>query len=245
MNPVIDSLIRRKSVRSFDERILEEGTVDLLIEAALQAPTAGNQILYTILDIRDQGLKDALAVTCDNQPFIAKAPLVLIFLADCRRWHDAYLYAGARPRRPGPGDLMLACSDALIAAQNTVVAAESLGLGSCYIGDIMENCEKHRELLSLDPWVFPAAMVVYGYPTEQQRNRAKPRRFGREYIVKRDRYSRTGETEARRMFAQAGGEGDFDYDSHLRAFCERKYNSDFSREMDRSVRVFLKPFTEE
>ncbi len=242
MNHIITSLFERKSVRSFEERDIDEETRTLLLDAALQAPTAGNQILYTILDIRDQAVKDVLAVTCDNQPFIAKAPMVLIFLADCRRWYDAYRFAGADPRRPGPGDLILACEDALIAAQNTVVAAESLGIGSCYIGDILENRERHVELLNLDPWVIPAAMVVYGYPTEQQKNRQKPRRFDRKYIVQRDRYSRTGEKEAREMFALAEGGESFEYDRYVRAFCERKYMSDFSREMNRSVADYLKEF---
>ena len=64
--------------------------------------------------------------------------MVLIFCADCRKWYEAFQAAGCKPRLPGAGDLMLAVSDAMIAAQNAVTAAWSLGIGSCYIGDIME-----------------------------------------------------------------------------------------------------------
>ena len=64
-----------------------------------------------------------------------------------------------------------------------MVAAESLGVGSCYIGDILENVEEHRCLLDLPDYVMPAAMVVYGYPTEQQKPRKKPQRFSSAYIV--------------------------------------------------------------
>ena len=92
----------------------------------------------------DPALKARLAETCDHQPFIARAPVVLVFCADCRKWFDAYVEAGCQPRRPGPGDLMLAVEDAAIAAQNAVMAAESMGLGSCYIGDIMEMCIRDR-----------------------------------------------------------------------------------------------------
>ena len=134
MNEIIQSLYHRKSVRAYEERPVPQEVKRELLAAAAQAPTAGCQQLYTILDITDQSIKDALAETCDHQPFIAQAPVVLIFCADCLRWWDAYRAAGCAPRRPGPGDLMLAVTDAAIAAQNLVVAAESLGLGSCYRG---------------------------------------------------------------------------------------------------------------
>ena len=169
MNEIIRSLYERKSVRVFEERPIPAECKKEILLSAMQAPTAGNQQLYTILDITDQELKDKLSVSCDNQPFIAKAPLVLIFCADVLKWFDVFKEGGADPREPGCGDLILAIDDALIAAQNTVVAAESLGIGSCYIGDIMEQCELHRKMLRLPEYVFPAAMLVYGYPTSKRR----------------------------------------------------------------------------
>ena len=144
MNQVIQQLYDRKSVRVFTGREIAPEDKDAILRAAAQAPTAGNQQLYTILDITDQKLKDRLAVTCDNQPFIATAKMVLIFCADCQKWYDAYLATGCAPRHPGVGDLLLAVSDTNIAAQNAVTAAQSLGIGSCYIGDVLENCEIHR-----------------------------------------------------------------------------------------------------
>ena len=150
-NRIIQSLYDRKSVRVFEDRRIGEEEKRAILEAAMQAPTAGNQQLYTILDITDAGLKQRLSVTCDNQPFIAQAPMVLVFCADVQKWYDLFIEGGADPRRPGPGDLMLAVSDACIAAQNAVTAAWSLGIGSCYIGDIMERCEEHRQMLSLPP----------------------------------------------------------------------------------------------
>ena len=173
-NRIIQSLHDRKSVRVFEDRRIGEEEKRAILEAAMQAPTAGNQQLYTILDITDAGLKQRLSVTCDNQPFIAQAPMVLVFCADVQKWYDLFIEGGADPRRPGPGDLMLAVSDACIAAQNAVTAAWSLGIGSCYIGDIMERCEEHRQMLNLPPYVFPAAMLVFGYPVQQQKDRKKP-----------------------------------------------------------------------
>ena len=174
MNEVIRQLHTRKSVRAFEDREIPQEIKNAILEAACQAATAGNQQLYTILDITDQTIKDKLVDTCDHQPFIAEAKMVLIFCADCRKWYHAFKAAGCEPRDPGVGDLLLAVSDANIAAQNAVTAAESFGIGSCYIGDIMENCEQQRALLNLPEYVFPAAMLVFGYPTQQQKEREKP-----------------------------------------------------------------------
>ncbi len=132
--------------------------------------------------------------------------------------------------------------DALIAAQNAVTAAESMGIGSCYIGDIMENAELHRELLGLPEYVFPAALLVFGYPTAQQRERPKPERADLRYIVCENRYHRLDETELRSALGK--GRTGAEYDEWIKAFCRRKYDSAFSREMTRSVRVLLKPFAE-
>jgi nitroreductase len=242
MNEIITSIFNRKSVRSYENRPISSTDKDLIFEAALQAPTAGNQVLYTILDIDDQKIKDTLAVTCDNQPFIAEAPLVLIFLADCRRWLDCYKYSGTEYRSPGLGDLLLACADALIAAQNAVTAAESLGIGSCYIGDILENYETHVKLLNLDKYVLPAAMAVFGYPTEHQKNRPKPKRFNKKYIIQKNTYTCMSEENLRSMFKEVNPESDFDFNKYIGAFCKRKYMSDFSHEMNRSAGEYLKLF---
>lgn len=242
MNTTIRELYERKSVRVFEEREISSEEKAAILKAACQAPTAGNQQLYTILDITDQALKDRLAVTCDNQPFIAQAKMVLIFCADCQKWYDAFREAGCDPRVPGVGDLMLAVSDTNIAAQNAVVAAQSLGIGSCYIGDILENCETHRELLCLPAYVVPVAMLVFGYPTEQQINRKKPERVAMKHIVHENGYRTMDGGELREMFAPRCGERSFE--EWVGAFCKRKYNSDFSREMTRSVEVYLQNFVE-
>lgn len=240
MNEIIRSLYARKSVRAFEERPISDECKKQILLAAMEAPTAGNQQLYTILDITDQNLKEKLAVSCDNQPFIAKAPMVLIFCADVLKWVDVFEEGGANPRKPGCGDLILAIDDALIAAQNAVVAAESLGIGSCYIGDIMEQCELHREMLHLPEYVFPAAMLVFGYPTEQQKERPKPKRCKPEDIVLKNYYRRRKGEELRRMFDKETEHRSFEEWS--KAFCSRKYNSDFSREMSRSVQEYLKEY---
>jgi len=243
MNEIIQSLFARKSVRQYEARLIAPEDKKLILQAALQAPTAGNQNLYTILDITDETLKQQLSEYCDDQPFIAQAPLALVFLADCRRWYDSYQFAGLSPRQPEAGDLFLAAADAVIAAQNTVVAAESLGIGSCYIGDILEREEDIRKVLALDNFVFPAAFVVYGYPAKGQIEREKPKRPPLSYIVQENRYRCMNENEHRKMFLEKGSiKTEDDFNEYLKAFFERKYMSDFAREMNRSAKRYLEHF---
>jgi len=90
MNQTIQDLFSRKSTRVFTDDPITEEERKIILESALQAPTAGNMTLYSILDIQEQDLKEELAKRCDNQPFIAKAPLVLIFLADFQKWYDIF-----------------------------------------------------------------------------------------------------------------------------------------------------------
>lgn len=240
MNEILESLASRKSVRAYLDKSIPPEAKQAILQAACDAPTAGCQQLYTILDITDQALKDRLAITCDNQPFIATAPLVLIFCADAQRWFDGYMAEGLAPRLPGAGDLLLAATDAVIAAQNAVVAAWSLGIGSCYIGDVMERCEEHRALLNLPPYVFPAAMLVFGYPTEQQLARKKPARAALAHIVHENGYRRMDAAELQKALGRDTGAKP--YGEWLKAFCQRKYQSDFAREMTRSVEAYLAAF---
>ncbi len=239
-NGTIRELFERKSVRVFEKRDISAEEKKQILYAAAEAPTAGCQQLYTILDITDPEKKKALSESCDHQPFIEKAPLVLVFCSDCRRWLSAYEEAGLSPRKPGAGDLLLSLSDTAIAAQNAVTAAWSLGIGSCYIGDILENAERQREILGLPDYVVPTVMVVFGFPTEQQKERKKPARFALEDVVFENAYPKAEECDLRSAFAGRCGEQSFE--DWIEKFCRRKYESDFSREMNRSAEKYLEQF---
>jgi len=254
MNQVIDVILNRKSVRAYEDRPIPADVKDQILLAAMRAPTAGNMMLYSIIEVRDQRSKDTLARTCDDQPFIAKAPLVLLFLADYQRWFDYFMVSGVEElcrqrgepiRKPEEGDLMLACCDALIAAQTAVIAAESLGIGSCYIGDIMENYEAHRDLFTLPRYAFPICLLCFGYPTQQQKDRPQTTRFKKEFIVFEDQYRRLDtdefaaiyrheEEQATRAHTLPEGIGNVGQWMYT-----RKFSADFSKEMSRSVRAMM------
>ena len=95
-------------------------------------------------------------------------------------------------------------------------------------------------MLHLPKYVFPAAMVVFGYPTAQQLEREKPERVEMRHIVHENAYREMEDGEYREMYAERCGLRG--YEDWMRSFCNRKYNSDFSREMSRSVSEYLKDF---
>lgn len=247
MNETLQLIARRCSTRVFADGDLSPSERDAIVEAAFRAPTAGNMMLYSIVDVRDPETKGRLAHLCDEQPFIAAAPFVLVFVADYQRWMDLFEHADVARLQldehrlwSGPGDLMLSCCDALIAAQNAVVAAESLGIGSCYIGDILENGEEVAALLDLPRYTMPVTMLVFGRPATHM----EPRPRCSEHVLHVDRYRRLDEAQLEaesaaleRVFAPHGLKPGIS--TYPQAVYERKHASAFMREMNRSVLWWL------
>lgn len=231
-NKVLEVLKNRKSVRAFTDEEISPEIKDAILGAAMRAPTAGNMQLYSIIDVTDQDLKEKLAVSCDNQPFIAKAKMVLVFCADYHRWLRKFKLSDCEDvPAPELSDLVLSTNDAVIAAHAACVAAESFSIGSCYIGDIIENFEKVKELLKIPEHVAPVSMLVFGYPTEQQKNRAQLKRLPKESVVFENSYRELSEEELM---------GASPYEStkeKVKALYNRKYVSKFAKEMVRSVKV--------
>ncbi|KTB48119.1 Nitroreductase [Dehalogenimonas alkenigignens] len=253
MNETLKLIHNRRSVRAYSPKPVTRADKDAILAAAFRAPTAGNLMLYSIIEVEDQSLKDRLAVSCDHQPFIARAPYVLLFLADLQRWWDYFIKCGAPGRaeasglpnrRPQTGDLMLACCDALISAQTAVIAAESLGIGSCYIGDILEQYETHREMFDLPPYTLPVTLLCFGYPTAAAAKRKLTSRFPGESIVHKDRYRPLDAAAMDHCF----GDLENTFRSTARAvqyenagqeiYC-RKFAAGFSMELNRSVGKML------
>ncbi len=252
MNKVVETLKNRKSLRKYDERPISQEHLDIILDCLMRAPTAGNMMLYSVIMIEDEHKREILSQTCDNQPFIARAPLVLIFTADYQKWYDYYNAGNVEEycseenipfTRPSEASLMLATCDALIAAQNAVIAGESLGIGSCYIGDIMEKYEEHKELLNLPEYVFPVAMLCMGYYPDNYNKKLRPR-FKKDYVVFKDTYRRLNEDEIKDMFKSLDesyrAENIYNAKNYAQIHYARKTGAPFSREMARSVREALK-----
>ncbi len=220
-------LMNRQSLRDYDERPVMEDVRRKVLQAAVRAPSAGALQLYALIEVIDDSLKRALSVLCDEQPFIARAPWVLVVCADYQRLVDHWAALGLVPsRRPGAGDLLLCVDDALIAAQNAVVAAAALGLGSCYIGDVMEHADQVRAALNLPAYAFPAAMLCFGYPKPGSARPLAPR-LPLEAVRHVDGYQK-----------KPVPEGEFARKSIHRAL--EKFDAEFSYEMNRSVEKWIR-----
>ncbi len=249
INETLKIIENRRTIRAYSKKKLSQKEIDTIIRGAIRAPTAGNMMMYSILQITELEMKEKLVKTCDNQPHIAKAPLVLIFLADMQRWWDYFSISkvpelceeiGEIFQTPQESDLLLASCDALIAAQNAVITAESLGIGSCYIGDIMENYEIHREIFNLSRLVFPISMVCFGYPKGDKEKIPLTSRFPQKFIHFKNRYKRLNKQELNEMFQNTERKiveknaKNIGQDVYL-----RKTGADFSKEMRRSVKAAI------
>lgn len=248
MNQTIEIINNRVSLRKYQEKPICKEDLDIIIKSAIKAPTAGNMMMYSILKITDQTTKEKLSITCDNQPFIKTAPVILIFLADLNKWFRYFELSGVENvKNPGMNDFMLGINDAIIAAQNAVISAESLGIGSCYIGDIMENYEIHKELLNLPNRTFPAAMLALGYYPDGY-NKKYRERFDEQYVVFDEKYKNLTDEELKSMFkdreASFPKTNPFNAKNHGELIYRRKIASDFSVEMERSIKANLEHFLE-
>lgn len=251
-NNTLNVIMQRRSVRAYAHQDISPEDKVAILEATLRAPTAGNMMLYSIIEVEDQELKNQLAVSCDNQPFIAKAPYVLLFVADYQRWMDIFqkdhapkraVELGLKPRTPQEGDLLLAICDTLIAAQTAVIAAESLGIGSCYIGDILENYKTHQMMFGLPRYVLPVALLCFGYPKQGLLNKKLVERFDRQFVVHKNGYHRLSSTELENMvrpIEERNLERNVPGATNVgQSIYLRKFVSEFSVEMSRSVREMI------
>lgn len=147
-------LKRRRSVRAYREEGISDNDLNKLFEAARSAPSAGNLQAREFVIVRDVNAKHQLAEAALGQFFIAKAPIVLIGCANI----------GRSSRNYGDRGHLYAIQDVTIAASYIQLAAESMGLSTCWIGAFYE--ERVRELLKLPLDIRPVLMLPVGYANE-------------------------------------------------------------------------------
>lgn len=172
-NETLRILNERASLRHFADREIEPEKLELLMLTASNAPSGGNNQPVSIIKIQDKAVREKLAEMC-WQPFIGKAPLNLLFCLDLHR-NGVIAKHGDCPYTAGFAfrHFWISFQDTLIAAQNVCTAADALGLGSCYIGTIMEHFEACVQMFELPELVIPVVLLVVGYPASQPGFRQK------------------------------------------------------------------------
>lgn len=256
MNDVINVINNRSSLRYFSKEPVTKEHMEVIINSALRAPTTGNLMLYSIIKVEDKTVLNTLSETCDHQPFIKTASFALIFLVDYQRLYDYFannnyfsycLEQDILPQLPDLSDLLLGSEDAMCAAQNSVIAAESLGVGSCYIGDIIENYEIHKELFNLQPLTFPLSMIVFGNYPENHKPKIN-NRFDSKYVVFNERYHRLNKEQLDDVYRDREQSfvpnNKFEAKNAAQYLYAMKFGSAFAMEMRRSVDIAYKEWLE-
>lgn len=161
---MIRVLNSRRSIRKYSSQSVNDSLLNELFEAAGRASNTGNMQLYSVIVTRSEEGKNKLSPIHFNQPMIKNAPVVLTFCADFNRFTKWCEQRKAVPGYDNFHSFLTATIDALLFAQTFCVAAESKGLGICYLGTTTYNADKLVEVLNLPELVIPITTVALGYP---------------------------------------------------------------------------------
>ncbi|WP_311065003.1 oxygen-insensitive NADPH nitroreductase [Halomonas sp. DWK9] len=186
MNDVIKLLNSHRSIRKFTDQEIPRGLLLELIKAGQAAATSSHVQAYTVIHVKDPANREAIAELAGGQGYVASSAAFLVFCADMKRPTEASARTGANVERGMTEQLLVATVDTALMAQNVAVAAESEGLGICYIGGIRNNPDAISELLRLPAHVYPVFGMCLGYPDHQPE--VKPR-LPVEAILKEDYYT--------------------------------------------------------
>jgi nitroreductase len=206
-NAVLAGLLDHRSIRAYLPDKLPEGALEAIIAAAQSAPSSSNLQTWSVVVVEDEARKARLSEVAGRQTHIRQAPLFLVFLSDLSRAERLAREAG----RPDEGlrfleTFLISVIDAALAAQNAVVALESLGLGAVYIGALRNKPNEVARELGLPPHVAPVFGLCVGYPDPAVPSAVKPR-LPQQVVVHRETYQ-----------ARPRDEGIAAYDEVLREF---------------------------
>ena len=163
-NPTLSLMSGHRSIRKFSDRPVPDRMITALAEAAGQASTSHHVQAYTIIRVRDRETRQAIADLAGPQPWVARAPVFLVFCADITRLVRAAESLGIPPETGWAEQLIVATVDTALMAQNLMTGAESMGLGGVFIGGIRNDPEKVSALLKIPDHAFPLFGMCLGYP---------------------------------------------------------------------------------
>jgi nitroreductase len=212
-------MMKRRSVRVFKDQQISESIIEQLVDVANQAPTGGNIQPLSIILVRNSEGRKKLADLSGGQPWVRNAPLTMIFCLDfyrIKKW--AELCQTDFRGEQAVNHFLIAYADLMVAAQNVVILAESLGLGSVYIGSIQNEIDETRNFFEIPKYVLPVMLLSIGYPKSIPQSTSK---LKKEVIVHHEKYHQPEEQEIRRAFDEKYGAIDQNVEKYLeRAFVE-------------------------
>ena len=199
-NPTLDLIHRHASVRRYKADPLPASIIEAIVTAGQRASTSSNLQTYSVVSVTDPTKRARLSELCGGQKHVAGAPVFLTFCADLARLERVCQLRGYTQVVGHVENFLVAAVDAAILAQNTALAAESLGLGICYIGSIRNNLPQVIDLLELPRLVVPITGMTVGWPDVEPRLRP---RLPLRAVLHWEKYDTTGEDGALREYDRA------------------------------------------
>ena len=199
-NETIATLLDHRSVRGFLSDPVPPGTLETLIAAAQSAATSSNMQLWSAIAVTDPAKRKVLAEIAGNQKHIEECPVFIAWVADMSRNQAiSKIEKTDFETMPWLETFMVACIDASLAAENAVVAAQSIGLRTVYIGAMRNDPERVAKLLGLPPQSFVVFGLCVGYATEKGEGEVKPR-LPQATILHRETYDATQAAAERKVY---------------------------------------------
>ena len=223
MNSTIELLLKHRSIRKFDDRPVPDDLLRTLVQCGQAAATSSNVQAVTVIHATKAENREALAKMAGGQPYVASAGAFLVYCADLRRPKNACESQGGDFSEGMTEHFLIASIDVALAAQNTVVAAESLGLGICYIGGLRNNPHDVSKLLELPQQVYPVFGLCLGYPNQDPE--VKPR-LPVDAVLMKDVYSETAQADLLKQYdaqvreyykTRTGGNKDSSWSEEMKA----------------------------
>ena len=173
MNEIIKKQLNHRTIREFQDKEIPEDTYDTLLEVAQRTASSTGMQQSSIIRVTDSTLKNEIAKIC-TQEYVKRAPILLIFIVDTYRNHQIALEQGYDLSSSGDMDRFFqGFTDATLAAQNMINAAEAMDLGTVIFGSILNDSKKLCDLLELPKYTFPVLGLGIGYPNQDPQ--LKPR----------------------------------------------------------------------
>jgi len=163
---MLNLLNQHRTVRKYTDKPIDSELLTKLLEATCRTSNTGNMQAYSVIVTTDPAIKQQLAPTHFNQPMITQAPVVLTFCADFNRFTKWCEQRQAAPGYDNFQSFMATAIDTLLAAQTFCIAAESVGLGICYLGTTTYNAGEIIDILKLPKLVVPITTITVGYPVD-------------------------------------------------------------------------------
>jgi nitroreductase len=163
---IIEVMHGHRSIREYTADHVEDEVLAEILEAGIRASSSGNMQTYSIIVTRDLELRKQLYEPHMQQSMVLDAPVLLTFCADFKRMRHWLRLSNAPDNFDNFMSFMIAAIDAVLVSQNVALAAESKGLGICYMGSTLANCDEIGRVLQLPPGVFPVVGFSLGHPTE-------------------------------------------------------------------------------